>query len=126
MGAGGELHEGADLRLLLASGAGSNGPLVRVPAAAARQAAVPKSAVILLVDVPAGVNTVALAYGLRGSGASLVLVEEDDSVRAYEAKSPRTRTGVRLEDSGEERSLPATIATLSKEAATRLKDGGRQ
>jgi aminopeptidase YwaD len=122
-GSGGELHEGADLRLLLASGAGSTGPLVRVPAAAARQAALPKSAVILLVDVPAGVNTVALAYGLRGSGASLVLVEEDESVRAYEAKSPRTRTGVRLEDSEEERSLPATIATLSKEAATRLKDG---
>ena len=121
------LAEGSDLRLLIPSGAGANAPLLRVPAAGARQATVPKGAVVLLTEIPAHESGLVDAYQLRRSGAAAVLFEEDDSVRTFLTKNPTPRVPLRLNQAAADAiALPATIGAISKSAMDRLvteKDG---
>ena len=44
------LAEGTDLRLLIPSGTGASGPLVRIAASDAQKATVPRGAIVLLTD----------------------------------------------------------------------------
>jgi len=124
---GAHFDEGTELHLLISAGAGASGALIRVPAAEARQAKVARGSVVLLTDVPPHASSVSIAYQLRNSGAGLVLFEEDDALRAYTAKNPKTRFSLRIkEEPGEVVSLPATIASLTKAGMDRLmaeKDG---
>ncbi len=115
------LAEGGDLRLLIASGAGASGRMLRLPAAGAREATVPRRAVVLLTEVPAHESGLMVAYQLRRSGAGLVLFEEDDALRTYVAKNPNPRVPLRLNlPANDATALPATIASVSRSAMERL------
>jgi hypothetical protein len=115
------VDEGSDLRLLIPSGVGATGPMMKVPAAEARDAKVPKGSVIVLIGVATKGSTLSVAYQLRRSGAALVLFEEDDGLRAYLAKNPRSRVPMQLmEEGGESVPKPATVASVSKSAMERL------
>jgi len=123
-----ELHEGSDLHLLIASGVDAGGPLLRLPAPRnapdSKPVTVPKGSVVLLTDLPPRVNPVGVAYGLRNSGASLILLEEDDAMRSYLARNSRPRITIRLkEEPGEAVTVPATILSIAKSAADRMTDG---
>ncbi len=115
------LAEGADLRILFASGVGASGPMVRVAATDVGKATIPKGAVVLLTDIPAQSSGLRVAYSLRSSGASAVLFVEDDALKSYLAKNPRPRVPLRLSpEPGETPMLPATVAAVSATAMDRL------
>ena len=115
------LAEGSDYHILIYSGAGANGPVVKVTAAETKQAKVSRGAVVLLTEIPSNANRLMLAYQLRNSGAGLVLFEEDDATRASIEKNPRTRFTMHVKDDGASPApLPATIASASKEVFGRL------
>jgi aminopeptidase YwaD len=115
------LSEGADLKIVIPSGAGASGSLVRVAAADAEKASIPKGAVVLLTDVPSQGSGLRVAYSLRTSGASVVLFAEDDALRAYLVKNPKPRVPLRLSPGpGETPALPATVAAVSASAMERL------
>jgi hypothetical protein len=115
------VEEGNDLRLLIPSGVSAAGPIVRVPAADAKDAKVPRGAVVVLTGVATKGSTLSVAYQLRRSGAVLVLFEEDDGLRAYLAKNPKPRVPMRLkEESGDAAAVPATVASVSKQVMERL------
>ena len=56
------LAEGTDLRVLMPSGAGANGPLLRLAAADAPHANIPKGAIVLLTDLPPNSNGLRNAF----------------------------------------------------------------
>jgi len=114
------LGEGEGLRLLIASGVGASGPVVRI-AADARQATIPKGAIVLLTDLPANGSGLRIAYMMRGSGAGAILLAENDALKAYLEKNPKPRVPLRLTpEPGDTVSLPATIASVSEAAMARL------
>jgi aminopeptidase YwaD len=115
---GATVDEGNDLRLLIASGVGATGLIVRIPAAEAKNAKVPKGAVVVLTGIAVRGSGLMAAYPLRRSGAALVLYQEDDALREYLAKNPKPRTSMRLKDDHE--ALPATVAAVSKAVMERL------
>ena len=125
--AGATIDEGNDLHLLFPSGAGASGPIVRIPAANARDAKVPNGSVVVMTGVPVRGSGLMSAYEMRRSGAVLVLFEEDDGSRAYMAKNPRGRFTMQLKpEPGDTMPQPATVAVVSKAAMDRLvaaKDG---
>jgi hypothetical protein len=115
------LDEGDGLRLLVPSGEGASGPLVFIRASEAKQAKLAYGAVVVLIDVPANAAGLQIAYGMRHSGAGLVLFEEDEPLKGYLAKYPKPRVSMRLKDEdGRPSPVPATVASLSKAAMARL------
>jgi hypothetical protein len=118
---GASFAEGTDLRVLVPSGVGANGPLLRIAAADARQATVPKGAIVLLTDLPPNSTGLRDSFPLWRSGASLVLFAENDALRAYLAKNPNPRFTLRLTpEPGETTPPPATVAAVSEAAMARL------
>jgi len=121
---GATVDEGSDLRMLIPSGVGATGPIVRMPAADAKDAKIPKGSVLVLTGVPVRGSGLNLGYQMRRSGAALVIYQEDDALREYLAKNPKPRISIRLKDDAE--ALPATVAAVSKSVMDRLiaaKDG---
>ena len=115
------VNEGTDLRLLVATGAGASGPLLRVAAADARQAIVPKGAIVLLTDVAPQSSGFRTAYQLRRSGAAVVLFAEDDALRNSLLKNPNPRPPLRLNsEAGDTTPLPATLVAVSDATMQRL------
>jgi hypothetical protein len=116
------LSEGSELRLLVPSGVGASGPIMRVPASEMRQAVIPRGAIVLLTDIPPHGSGLRLAYQIRRSGmAGAILFAEDDALRAYLAKNPNPRPPLRLEqEPGDTTPPPATVATVSEAAMERL------
>jgi hypothetical protein len=119
-----DLHEATDLRLLLASASGANGPLVHLSAQSLNQGSNPvsvaKGSVVLLTNLPAHANVLRIASSLRHSGAALVLIEEDDrtAVAQDPAHPAKTRMAIGLVDDPAPPS--ATIASLTHAAFARL------
>jgi len=115
------LAEGTDLRVLVPSGAGAGGPLIRIAAADARQATVPKDAIVLLTDLPPNSTGLRDSFPLWRSGASLVLFAQNDTLKAYLAKNQNPRFTLRLTpEPGDTTPLPATVAAVSAAAMARL------
>jgi aminopeptidase YwaD len=119
-----ELREAVDLRLLLASGEGANGPLLHLSAQSLNPASSPptvaKGAVVLLTNLPPHASPLSFVNGLRRSGAGLVLFEEDErsAVAQDPAHPAKTRMANRL---AEDSTAPAsTIASVSHAAFARL------
>ena len=118
---GATLSEGSDLRLIIPTGVSATGPLIRLAAADLRETAIPKSAIVLLTDLPPNSNALRIAYTLRRSGAGAILFAEDEALRAYLAKNPNPRPPLRLvQEPGDTTPLPATLAALSETAMQRL------
>ncbi|MBB5055680.1 hypothetical protein HDF16_000349 [Granulicella aggregans] len=115
------LAEGTDLRVLFPSGVGANGPLIRLAAADAPQANIPRGSIVLLTDLPPNTNGLRNSFFLRGSGAAVVLFAENDALRAYLAKNPHPHQLMRLDQElGDTTPLPATVAAVSATAMARL------
>jgi len=115
------LAEGDGLRMLIASGVGANGPVVHVAAADARQATIPRGAIVLLTDLPAHDSGLRLAYQMRRSGAGAILFAENDALKAYLEKNPKPRVPLRLmPEPGDSTPLPATVAAVGDAAMARL------
>jgi len=115
------LAEGTDLRVFFPSGVGASGPLIRLAAADAPQATIPKGAIVLLTDLPPNSTGLRNAFFLRGSGAAVVLFAENDALRAYLAKNPTPHGLLRLmPEPGDTTPLPATVAAVSAIAMARL------
>jgi len=115
------LAEGSDLRILVPSGVGANGPLIRIAAADARQATVPRGAIVLLTDLPPNSTGLRDSFPLWRSGASLVLFAENEALKGYLAKNPNPRFTLRLTpEPGDTAPLPATVAAVNEAAMARL------
>jgi hypothetical protein len=115
------LAEGTDLRVFFPSGVGANGPLIRLAAADAPHANIPRGAIVLLTDLPPNSTGLRNSFLLRRSGAAVVVFADNDALRAYLAKSPTPHGLLRLmPDPGDTTPLPATVAAVSEAAMARL------
>jgi hypothetical protein len=117
------LAEGTDLRILMPSGVGANGALIRLAASDAPQANIPRGAIVLLTDLPPNSSGLRDSFLLRRSGAAVVLFAENDALRAYLAKNPNPRQLQLLrlnQEPGDTTPLPATVAAVSAVAMARL------
>jgi aminopeptidase YwaD len=93
------MAEGGDFQVLLSSGSSVNGPLLKVKAADVKSVSGAKGAVVLITEVKAGENPLAVAQGLRRSGAVMILVEESEGTQAVLTMfGGKTRVPVRLMD----------------------------
>jgi hypothetical protein len=117
------LAEGTDLRILMPSGVGANGTLIRLAASDAPQANIPRGAIVILTDLPPNSSGLRDSFLLRRSGAAVVLFAENDALRAYLAKNPNPRQLQLLrlnQEPGDTTPLPATVAAVSAAAMARL------
>jgi aminopeptidase YwaD len=93
------MAEGGDFQVLLSSGSSVNGPLLKVKAADVGKVSGAKGAVVLITEVKAGENPMAVAQGLQRSGAGMILVEESEgTVAVMTMFGGKTRVPVRLMD----------------------------
>jgi hypothetical protein len=108
-----KLEEGAGVTLLSSSGASVNGPLVKVKAADAAGAKIPKGAVVLLTDLSAGQSVRRAAGPLMSNGAAAVVVPETaDSQLTYSMGGGKPRIPVRLADEAAGTYPARTIVSL--------------
>ncbi len=120
--------EGKCLSLMIASGESVRGPLLRVAAAKLHQTAIANNSVVLITDIPEHSDAMRLAFGLRASGASLVLFERDSVVDKYRTSmGSKTRIQIRLKPEGDQKPhVPPTLAALDASgfaALTKQPDG---
>jgi aminopeptidase YwaD len=99
LSAGGiRLAEGADFELLASSGANASGQLLRVKAKDAEHAGDVHGSVVLLTDIPQGTSAMRFVEPFWASGATAVVLPEDDKTRAlYAANGDKTRVSMRLQ-----------------------------
>lgn len=121
-----KLQEGADFHLLLASGKPASGPLLRLDANQIKNAKVNPGTMLLLEHLPTGEKAMQALRPVYSTGASAVLIEENDATRRMMAMmGGKTRIAMRLADAPSVRQRPA-IAALTPEAIAKLdavKDG---
>jgi hypothetical protein len=117
------LTEGTGLTLLIPSGVGASGPLLRLAVADSAQAKIPRGAIVLLTDLPPNSTGLRDSFLLRSSGASAILFTDNDALHGYLAKHPHSLQ-LRLlrlsPDPGDTTPPPATIAAVSPAAMERL------
>ncbi len=114
--------EGASLTLMIASGEGVSGPLLHVPAAKLRQTPIAKGSVVLITDLPEKSDAMRLAFGLRGSGAALILFAQDKALTGYRTMlGGKTRIQIRLKPAADDKvTVPPTIAAVDASSFAEL------
>lgn len=117
------IAEGPAMMLMIASGESVSGPLLQVPASKLRQTPITKGSVVLITDLPDNSDATRLAFGLRSSGAALVLVPQNNALaRLRTMLGGKTRIEVRLKpEAGEDVSVQPTFAALDADAFAALK-----
>ncbi len=110
------LAEGTDFTLLRSSGAWAQGLLKRAGKDDKSQL---KGAVVLVGTTPAGKSSMETMRGLRGSGAALFILVEDDSTRAYFAQSA-SKTDIPMVLHGETSPMRPSLITVSRATMDKL------
>jgi aminopeptidase YwaD len=113
-----QLMEGVDFDVVVAAGKSVSGPLAWVAAQSGPKAQV-RGDVVVLTDL-SGQSAMSAAQGMRRTGASVVLVEEDESTRQfYTMIGGKTRVAIKLKE-GPDRRDGLTIVTMKKAALAKL------
>jgi len=114
LSAGGlSLTEGAEFQVLVSTGTSVSGPLLKVKAADAKNLTGARGAVVVITDVPQGVDSMGAAQGLRRSGAAMIVIEESvGSQQTLTMFGGKTRVPIRVKDDPAPRG-GVTLVTLN-------------